>query len=226
MRRLLRRLRSRLHRLSFLVLFRPVRGVELVRLGSAYGGWWVPARGLDQDSICYLAGVGMDISFDVELIGRFGCQVWGIDPTPASIEWLQEQVLDPRYSMVPVGVSGESAIVRFYSPQNPNHISHSIKNLQGTDTYFSAQVESVRDLMVRLGHEKIDLLKLDIEGSEHDAIRSMLQDCIYPTTLCVEFDQPEPLSWALKTVKALRSAGYDLVKTEVFNLTFVRREPC
>ena len=38
------------------------------------------------------------------------------------------------------------------------------------------------------GHEKIDLLKLDIEGAEVAVLTQMLDNKIYPKYLCIEFD--------------------------------------
>jgi hypothetical protein len=65
------------------------------------------------------------------------------------------------------------------------------------------------------------LVKLDIEGAEHDAIRRMLEDGIRPNVICVEYDQPEPVSWSRTTTNALRNAGYRVVKVDEFNVTFV-----
>jgi hypothetical protein len=44
---------------------------DLVRLGSKYGGWIVPATLVRPDSVCYCVGVGEDISFDLALIERW-----------------------------------------------------------------------------------------------------------------------------------------------------------
>jgi FkbM family methyltransferase len=196
-------------------------GPSLTRLGSDYGGWQVPLDLLDKYSVCYLAGVGTDITFDLSLLERVGCRAWGIDPTPKTIDWIAGQDIDPRYTFVPIGLAGEAGELRFFSPENPDHVSHSIKNLQGTKTYFTAEVTTVGGLMSRLGHDELDLLKLDIEGAEHDTIRAMLGEGIRPRVLCVEFDQPEPLAWARDTTAALRGAGYRLVRVDGFNVTFV-----
>ena len=218
MSRLSGRIRNRAVRGAFQVLFRPVRDQGLARLGTDYGGWWIPTGAINSDSICYLAGVGTDISFDTALIERFGCRAWGIDPTPKSIEWIANQELDPRYTFVPIGLSDRAGSVRFYKPKNAKHVSHSMKNLQQTSAYITAEVVSVGNLMELLGHDRIDLLKLDIEGAEHDTIRSMLSDGIRPKVLCVEFDQPEPMLWARSTLAALRDARYDVLKVEGLNV--------
>ncbi|MEP6891423.1 MAG: hypothetical protein ABI955_12095 [Nitrospirota bacterium] len=64
-----------------------VAAKNLLRLGTTYGGWIIPAdAGLTADSICYCAGAGEDISFDCALVERFHCQVRVIDPTPRAIQ--------------------------------------------------------------------------------------------------------------------------------------------
>lgn len=216
------KVRNRIVALTFPYIFRVdnKRG-DLVRLGTEYGGWWVPRDLLSAESVCYCAGVGTDISFDLGLIDEFGCQVWGIDPTPKTIEWIADQDLPPRFTFVPVGLAGEPGELRFYSPENPDHVSHSIKNIQKTSTYFTAKVQTVSETMNQLGHDRVDLVKLDIEGAEHETIRRMLADDVLPRVLCVEYDQPEPLSWARDTTAELRRAGYKLVKVDGLNLSFV-----
>lgn len=59
------------------------RRPHLVRLGSQYGGWIVPAGLFSKASICWCAVAGEDITFDLALIDRFGCHTWGSIPQPA-----------------------------------------------------------------------------------------------------------------------------------------------
>lgn len=209
---------------AFPLLWRPdpeAGALRLIRLGSAYGGWWVPDGVLDSGAVCYCAGVGTDISFDLALISRYGARVWGLDPTPESVQWTAGQDLDPRFVHLPVGVAGSPGHLRFYAPRDPRHVSHSIKNLQRTSDHFTAECATIQTIMDRLGHDRLDLLKLDVEGAEHETIRALLRDGIRPRVLCVEFDQPDPLLSTNTTVRALRSAGYRLVKVDAFNMTFV-----
>ena len=77
--------------------------------------------------------------------------------------------------------------------------------------------------MDELGTERIDLLKLDIEGAEHEVVRSMLERGIRPTVVCMEIDQPvKPLAF-WRTVRRVRRAGYALVAVDSWNLTFLSR---
>lgn len=153
-----------------------------VYLGSDYGGWEIPDV-LTASSICYCFGAGTDVSFELGLIGRFGCKVWTFDPTPGSIDYCK-QINDPDFIFSPVGIAKEKGVGRFYKPANPAHISHSLVNLQNTTDYIEVELNTLRGCMEANGHSKIDLLKLDIEGTEYDIINDILE--VRPTILCLE----------------------------------------
>lgn len=193
---------------------------DLVRLGSSYGGWWIPRSLLDENSVCYLAGVGEDVTFDLALIDEVGCDVWAMDPTPRAITFAAK-VTNPKFHMLPLGVWSEDAELRFFEPLNPAHVSHSAVNAQGTDGYFVASCRSVRTFMRDLGHHHVDLLKLDIEGAEVAVLEDLRRNGPLPKVLCVEFDAPEPLRATLARVRQLNDAGYKTVKIEGLNATFV-----
>src|SRR3546814_19466998 len=78
--------------------------------------------------------------------------------------------------------------------------------------------------MAELGHDRLDLLKVDVEGAEHEVIRSMLASGIRPTVLCMEFDQPAPWQRIATTVRRIRKAGFRLVSVDGWNFTFVQEQ--
>ncbi|HEY5435220.1 MAG TPA: FkbM family methyltransferase [Candidatus Limnocylindrales bacterium] len=203
----------------------PPAWLGLEKIGSDYGGWIVPTAVVTEDWVCYCGGVGEDVTFDLGLIERFGCAVHAFDPTPRAIAFAGAQAAtEPRFRFHPVGLWSEDTTLRFFAPRNPAHVSHSVVNLQRTEEYFEAPCRSVANLMREIGHDRIDLLKLDIEGAEHRVIRSMLDAAIRPAVLCTEIDQPVKPRTMWKTVRRIRAAGYDLVAVDHWNLTFLRRD--
>lgn len=198
---------------------------DLVRIGSAYGGWWVPADLLGPDSVVYLAGAGEDITFDLGLVKRFGCEVISLDPTPRAIAHVRENASDVvGYQFLPVGLGGSARRERFYAPADPSHVSHSITNLQGTNDYFEAELRTLPGLMADHGHDRVDLLKIDIEGAEYEVVEHLVADSVLPRILCMEFDQPAPLPRMLALVRTLHGAGYYGAKVDRYNVTFVQRQ--
>jgi len=101
-------------------------------------------------------------------------------------------------------------------------VSHSVLNVQRTREFFTAACLSLESLMARFGHERIDLLKLDIEGAEGPLLDAMLAGPLRPGVLCVEFDRPEP-PWALRgRLRRLERAGYVVRQAEDRNYTLTR----
>jgi len=217
------RIRNRAAREALPLLLRPDVRDDLVRLGSDYGGWWVPAADVKPDVVAYCAGAGEDITFDLALHVA-GCRVTTFDPTPRAIAHVEAVApSDDRFRFLPVGWWSQKDTLRFYAPRDPAHVSHSALNLQATQDYFEAPVNTVAALMRELGDTRVDLIKMDIEGAEYEVIDSLLRDGPLPRTLCVEFDQPKPLRRTFKAVARLRAAGYDLVKMDRWNYTFTRQ---
>lgn len=137
---------ARLHIVSraLRALLRPVGRADLVRIGSEYGGWWIPKDLAAPGTVAYCAGAGEDITFDLALVER-GCQVTTFDPTPRAIAHVEANAPSGNdFRFVPVGWWNEDTILRFYAPRIPQHVSHSAVNLQGTTDFFTAPVKPVR----------------------------------------------------------------------------------
>jgi len=198
--------------------------VDLVRLGSDYGGWIIPEGYIGTKSVCYCAGVGQDVTFDLALIERYGCAIHAFDPTPEAKEHVESLPTIPEdFHLHEYGLWSSDDTLKFYSPRNPEaDISHSALNLGGTDTYFEAPVKSLHSIMASLNHTSIDLLKMDIEGAEHTVLQHMRERSIWPKILCVEFDQPCSLSKIRSQIRMLESHNYSIVATDRWNFTFIR----
>jgi FkbM family methyltransferase len=205
---------------------RPSKPADLVRLGTVYGGWWLPEFILRPGAVAYCAGAGDDISFDLALHER-GMRVVTIDPTPLAVS--HANAVAPkgdRFAFVPVGLWDTAAELRFYYPRNsadrnPADMSCSILNPDGTSEYFTAKVETLRELMDDLGDNHIDVLKLDIEGAAHRVIESFIADGVRPVVVCVEFEHFVPFRTVLRSIRLLEQSGYRLVHIECWNYTFV-----
>jgi FkbM family methyltransferase len=193
----------------------------LVRLGTDYGGWWVAPDALDRASICYCAGLGEDASFDQALLTTTGCQVWAFDPTPRAATYARS-ITDPRFHFEPVGIWSETREMEFFAPRDPAHVSYSIGSIQGTTESFRAKCESLPDVMARLGHGRIDLLKLNIEGAEAAVLEAMLRSSIRPTQICVAFEAIEMPWRTRRRIKDLQTAGYTVAHSEGYSYLFVR----
>jgi len=212
--------RSRGLQAALTVYLRPKPPADLVRLGTSYGGWWIPETTLKPGAVAYCAGAGEDISFDLALLER-GCKVATFDPTPRARVHVRSVAPDsPAFRFEPTGWWDQETELRFYAPRNPMHVSHSAVNLQGTSDYFTAQVKPVAQLMRELGDQTVDIIKMDIEGAEYRVIDCLVREGPLPTVLCVEFDQPMPVRRTLSAIRSLQRVGYMLNRIDKWNFTF------
>lgn len=209
---------------------KPIAGIETVGIGK--GSWLVPVNLLSAQAICYCAGVGEDVTFDLALIDRFNCQVFAFDPTPKAQTYVAKTVTaSPQFHFLSVGLWDQNETLKFYAPANATHVSHSVLNLQQTNEYFEAACKRLATLMAELGHQRIDLLKLDIEGAEYKVLNSLIEDKLPIDIICVEFDEIYN-SLDRKYLHRIRSAvltllehGYEIVAiAPSCNYTFVNRE--
>ncbi len=127
-----------------------------------------------------------------------------------------------RVAFHPWGLFDRDTSIRFHAPIDANHANWFVDNLHGTDEFFEADCFTIETIMQKLDHDRIDLLKIDVEGSWGQVLGSMLESRIFPTVVCVEFDSPAPLSRVRRMVKALQQEGYHLVRRDKENCLFVR----
>lgn len=187
--------------------------VEALHLGTTYGGYAVVPAALHEGSVVYSFGVGQDASFDLALIERFGATVHAFDPTPRSLAWVEQQSWPPQFRFHPLGVAAADGTLTLHPPPDPSHVSFSPVARKGGGEAVEVPVRTVRSLMAELGHDRVDLLKADIEGAEYEVIDDLLAHGPRPGQLLLEFHHhlPSiPLSRTKQAIAALRAAGYRL----------------
>jgi FkbM family methyltransferase len=186
--------------------------MEMDFIGSKYGGYSVPKGVLDENSIVYSFGLGEDATFDIGLSEMYGCDVYIFDPTPRSRIFYEQNIKDNnKLKYYELGLWDKDTEVRFYEPTDKTHVSHSIGNLQNTEQFFTGKVKRLKTIMEMLGHTKIDMLKLDIEGAEYEVIPDMAISMILPGIIGVEFHYRKDIVSPDGMVAILKYIGYDLV---------------
>jgi len=222
-------------------------------LGTEYGGWSIPINAkLNQNSIVYSGGVGEDMSFDLKLLEKYNCNIFLIDPTQRAIKHYDEIKqfynnnspnfsgnIQPDYLLnlytctkpdlskftyINKGLYNKPAKLKFYKQTNSDYVSQSlVANMFGNE-YDEVEVDSIKNIMNEYNHTHIDLLKLDIEGSEIEVLNQMLDDKIYPKYLCIEFDlllkNKDPTQTTQKLVNRLQENNYKILENKNLNITF------
>ncbi len=127
----------------------------------------------------------------------------------------------------------DAITVKFYPPKNTAHVSHSISNWQKgeSDSNKSIEVETitVKKIMKEHDLDKLELIKLDIEGAENQVLPSLIKNKIFPNQILVEFDELHTdnlVSYckALIIILRLLFKKYLLIKTNKFpDMLFVKK---
>lgn len=157
--------------------------------------------------VMYSFGGNAEVGFEAAVLDATPCDVWQFDCTvsasrmAASLKHVAP-ALRARFHFLPycVGKDGESA------------------DLEYGDARVRAVFRSIASVMAELGHAKIDILKVDIEGSERAALPdffSGLPDDARPSQVSFELHafgaaaaRPQSL---FAPVVALARAGYVLI---------------
>lgn len=186
--------------------------INVSTLGNEFADWTFYPELLNDKSIVYSFGVGDDISFDLGLINHFDLQIFAFDPTPKSIDWITAQNLPKQFKFHPVGLADFDGKAKFNPPANPNHISATMAQRPETrDFSYKVEVKSLKSIMQELGHRHIDLIKMDVEGTEYQVIDDMQLKNLRPGQVLIEFHHRFKGIGIKKTVSAvnqMRAMGY------------------
>ncbi len=183
--------------------------------GNSYRGFYVCPELLDENAIVYSFGIGEDISFDNAIIEKHSCKVFGFNPTPKSINWIANQKTHPNFQFYCFGLDSKSGFVDFYLPINENHVSGSLLKQTNLSEFkkVSVEMKSFEDIIEKLGHKNIDVLKMDIEGSEYEVLDSILASKVSITHILIEFHErffADGKDKTIEIVNKMKKNGYEI----------------
>ncbi len=194
-------------------------------LGTEYGGFYLPDGFRIKNAAVYSFGIGEDLSFSKAVIERGGT-VYAFDPTPKSIEYVEHSGLfsHPNFHFFPYGLSDKDGKEVFYLPVRDDWVSASVISHKCVNTENAIEVEmkTLRTIMSELGHEHIDVLKMDIEGSEFKVIESIMKPDLVDVdvSLCAmelhgRFFASQEQEYVEKLYESMRRKGfYDFYGTD------------
>ncbi len=189
-----------------------IKRYDRITYGNKNAQWTILPNLISEESIIYSFGIGTDISFDLSLIEKYNVSIHAFDPTPKSIEWIKKQNITTKFILHEYGLADFTGNSEFTLPENPEYISGSIKNvLDKTGNNINIPVKDLKTIMTDLNHQRIDILKIDIEGAEYDVIDYIVRNKIEIKQLLVEFHHRLDKIGIKKSKKAihlLNSIGY------------------
>jgi len=179
-------------------------------IGSGNDAWVICPEGLTSRNIVYSLGVGNEIVFDLALINRFGLEVFAFDPTPHSIAWVRAQKLPKQFHFIEYGIANFDGTAKF---DNIAGVQWSMNTVSPGSDAHNCEVYRLQTMMKSLGHERIDLLKINIEGGEYAVIDDLVACQIDVGQLAVQFHHHfvgHSLADTERAVNSLNQHGYQI----------------
>lgn len=133
------------------------KDLNLIRLGTDYGGWAFIDNGDLNNCVILSAGLGEDASFEAEFASKYNAKVIVVDPTPRAILHFEgiisnlgksktveydksgtqpieaydlSTIRAEQLVLIQKALWNECGTIEFFAPTNPEHVSHSIVNYQ------------------------------------------------------------------------------------------------
>lgn len=199
------------------------RQVKCPRLtyGKRFADWTFCPDKLDENAVVYSFGVGEDISFELALMEHLKLHIHAFDPSPRSIDWVQQQSLRKEFHFYSYGLSAQDGKITFIEPDQEG--IHSLMKAdpihEGNAGLVTHQlpVHRLPTILAKLGHDRIDILKMDIEGAEYEVIEDIIHASVPISQVLIEFHHRFDTIGVGRTrqaISSLNKAGY-----KIFNVS-------
>lgn len=197
----------------------------IVVLGRKYGGYAIPDGIVQPSWICYCVGAGGDVSFDLELIRRYGASVRAFDPVPSYVESARAEAGDePRFSVHQVALANADGPLRMQITHDASSSSVSAAALYDTHEFLELPGRTLQSLMSELGDERVDFLKMDVEGAEYGLLDDLDLRDFGVKLFAVQLHHTGTVRQARALIRRLAEQGYVPVgRKPAVKLTFVAR---
>ncbi|MCW3069519.1 MAG: methyltransferase FkbM family [Solirubrobacterales bacterium] len=198
----------------------------LVDIGSSYGGWTLPGNLIQPSWICYMVGAGGDVTVDLDLIKRYGVTVRSFDAVADYVtRAIEDGVGEPRFSAHHAAIATADGPIRMQVTHDPNSQSVSAAHLYDSHSFIELPGRTLQSLMAELGDERIDLLKVDVEGSEYGLLPTLDLPALGVKVFAVQLHHTGSVGEARELIASLASQGYDPVACRpAVKLTFAHRD--
>lgn len=157
---------------------------------GVYGTYVIFDDYLDENSVVYSLGIGMDASFDLNLMNKFNCKVYAYDPDKHAIDYVDSTLClhNKNFKFFPYAISTDGGVKQFYEHEREgaNDGSGSFYRYGESTGMCDVACKTIKDVMSEFGHKHIDLLKMDIEGMEYEIIDYLIENKIEVKQIAME----------------------------------------
>ena len=198
--------------------------VELTKCGQA-APYQIYTHQIKKNMVVYSFGIGFDYSFEAELVEKYGATVYAFDPSPEVIGKMTKDTHE-RLLYYPYGISDKDEIKTFYKPRYADNYSEIFSYWTSETEKIEFEVYRLDSLMKKFGHYHLDLLKMDVEGTEF----AVLQDIVARLDIdqiCIETHArifPNSVELMRNTKKLFNENGYALIYNGTQEQTYIKAE--
>jgi FkbM family methyltransferase len=161
---------------------------------TAYGNYYLDPRRLPARLTVFSIGVGEDLDFDRALITRHSVDLHLFDPTPRSERFVSAAGLPDGVRFDRLAIADYDGTINLYIDDLEGSLetttSLSVMDRGHHASGFSTPCRRVSTLMRERGIERLDVLKLDVEGAAIAILNDVLDDGILPSQIAAEFERP------------------------------------
>ncbi len=137
---------------------------------------------------------------------------------------LKNYVHEDKIIMHDFGLYTSDCCKKFYFPLVREHVSCSVEKIGRSNNFMMVNLKTLNTIMKELNHDRIDLLKIDIENIECDVLDKMLDDNIFPTYLSVDFDLMRyDKERCEKVINRIIDNGYTIIEKRGQDISFIKK---
>jgi FkbM family methyltransferase len=163
-----------------------------VFIGGRFTGWTVDSRCFKNKArlVGYGVGCGEDITWDIGMTTRYNVEMFLFDPTPKSIKYMKPLLAKhtDKMHLTEEGLSDKEGVLTFRKPKDKFVSLTAFKSSSDPSQLITLKVNTLDNFMAKFGHTYLDILKIDIEGSEYGVLDQLIERRYFPfTQLLVEY---------------------------------------
>ena len=160
-----------------------IHPVSTLWVWGNYESWGLDLSKIERGCLVYSFGVGRTMDWELEVVRKLGARLHAFDPTPSSVAWMAQQEFPEEISTHSWGLSNRDGPLDVFPPKRQSGENYTQERLRYVSNHhkpIQVQAKRLVTIMAALGHAKIDVLKLDIEGAEFQAVPDFIDAGIRP----------------------------------------------
>lgn len=201
----------------------PSRPAHVCSPNPGEQAWTISPAGLSARPLVISLGLAENLSFDLGMIRDYRALVHGFDPTPTTRKWMDRNPVAADFQYHALAVAGHDGWLELVDRLGKG-------GKRKGPVFLRAACRRLSALVKELQIAPIDVLKMDIEGSEYDVLDDILPAGIFPGQIAVEFHHRFQEIGIQKTRRAHQSLvrhGYQLAHISPWaeEFLYIRQEP-